>query len=122
VLVGLGNSDGRRLGVDLEQWLTAVQYQELAPAILSADEQLWCQRENSKMPLSQQLTLIFAAKEALYKHIHRHIQNIYQNFNVGISTGMQGNRTNLWHHRYRHWLFIPKNSIIDPTQHKANKK
>lgn len=62
------------------------------------------------------------AKEALYKHIHRHIQNIYQNFNVGISTGMQGNRTNLWHHRYRHWLFIPKNSVIDPTQHKANKK
>lgn len=78
VLVGLGNSDGRRLGVDLEQWLTAVQYQELAPAILSADEQLWCQRENSKMPLSQQLTLIFAAKEALYKALYPDCRQIME--------------------------------------------
>ena len=78
VLVGLGNSDGRRLGVDLEQWLTAAQYQELAPAILSAAEQQWCQRENSNMPLSQQLTLIFAAKEALYKALYPDCRQIME--------------------------------------------
>lgn len=78
VLVGLGNSDGRRLGVDLEQWLTAAQYQELAPAILSAAEQQWCLRDNSNMTLAQQLTLIFAAKEALYKALYPDCRQIME--------------------------------------------
>lgn len=78
VLVGLGHSAGRRLGVDLEQWLTAAQYQELAPAILSADEQQWCLRTNDNMPLSQQLTLIFAAKEALYKALYPDCRQIME--------------------------------------------
>jgi len=78
VLVGLGNSTGWRLGIDLEQWLTAAQYQELAPAILSVEEQQWCLRENSNMPLSQQLTLIFAAKEALYKALYPDCRQIME--------------------------------------------
>ncbi|WP_208933319.1 4'-phosphopantetheinyl transferase superfamily protein [Rheinheimera sp. F8] len=78
VLAGLGSHTGRRLGVDLEQWLTSAQYQELAPAILSADEQQWCQRENSNMTLAQQLTLIFAAKEALYKALYPDCRQIME--------------------------------------------
>jgi enterobactin synthetase component D len=78
VLVGLGNNVGRHLGVDLEQWLTAAQYQELAPAILSAQEQQWCLRENSHLSLSQQLTLIFAAKEALYKALYPDCRQIME--------------------------------------------
>jgi len=78
VLVGLGNSVGLRLGVDLEQWLTAAQYQELAPAILSAAEQQWCLRNNDNMASSQQLTLIFAAKEALYKALYPDCRQIME--------------------------------------------
>jgi len=78
VLVGLGHSAGRRLGVDLEQWLTAAQYQELAPAILSAEEQQWCLRTNDNMALSQLLTLIFAAKEALYKALYPDCRQIME--------------------------------------------
>ncbi len=78
VLVGLGNKAGLRLGVDLEHWLTETQYQELAPAILSMQEQQWCQRENSQMALPQQLTLIFAAKEALYKALYPDCRQIME--------------------------------------------
>jgi hypothetical protein len=47
------------------------------------------------------------AKEKVYKHILGRIQQIYPKFNIGISTGMGGDMSNLWRHRYRHWLFVP---------------
>lgn len=50
------------------------------------------------------------AKEELYKLINTHIRKIYPNFNIGISTGRQGNWQNLWEHRYRHWSFVPSHS------------
>lgn len=84
VLVGLGNAGSStskstlRLGVDLEQWLTAAQCAELAPAILSADELRWCQFENSSFSLPQLLTLIFAAKEALYKALYPDCRQIME--------------------------------------------
>lgn len=46
------------------------------------------------------------AKEKLYKHIIHHIRRIYPNFNIGMSTGHQNDRTNRWKHPYRHWLFV----------------
>ena len=61
------------------------------------------------------------AKEQLYKHILGQIQNTYPNFNIGITTGTQGNRANRWHHPYRHWLFIPAKMQIDETKTKSNK-
>ncbi len=78
ILVGLGNSCGQFLGIDLERWLTTAQYQQLAPAILSAQEQQWCQREHCHMTLAQQLTLIFAAKEALYKALYPDCRQIME--------------------------------------------
>lgn len=84
VLVGLGHagsstsSSTLRLGVDLEQWLTAAQCAELAPAILSAAELRWCQLEHCSIPLPQLLTLIFAGKEALYKALYPDCRQIME--------------------------------------------
>ncbi len=36
------------------------------------------------------------AKEKLYKHILGRIRQLYPNFNIGESTGMQGDRANRW--------------------------
>jgi hypothetical protein len=48
------------------------------------------------------------AKERLYKHIHSKIIQIFPHFNIGISTGLQSEKRNLWRFSYRHWSFIPK--------------
>ena len=48
------------------------------------------------------------AKEAVYKRINIRIRRIRPGFNVGISTGIDGDRANRWHHLYRHWLFLPE--------------
>lgn len=58
------------------------------------------------------------AKEKLYKFINTRIRNIYPNFNIGISTGHQGDLNNFWNHPYRHWLFIPKNHKRDNSKAK----
>jgi len=47
------------------------------------------------------------AKEKVYKHILQKIKEVYPNFNIGITTGTQGNLANLWEHPYRHWRFLP---------------
>lgn len=47
------------------------------------------------------------AKLAVYKHIYRHIQEIYPRFNIGITTGHRGSIANRWRDPYRHWLFVP---------------
>ncbi|MEC5395322.1 hypothetical protein [Bergeyella sp. RCAD1439] len=46
------------------------------------------------------------AKEKLYKHINSLIREIRPNFNIGISTGIDGDALNRFSHPYRHWLFI----------------
>lgn len=58
------------------------------------------------------------AKETLYKHIYGRVFQIYPNFNIGISTGTQGNLANRWNHPYRHWLFTPRNYRLDSSQTK----
>ena len=58
------------------------------------------------------------AKESVYKHINARIREIYPNFNVGISTGIQGAIPNRWLHPYRHWLFVPAQHEIDRTKNK----
>ncbi len=49
------------------------------------------------------------AKEVVYKHIQKRLVAIRPNFNIGISTGKDGEWENLWRHGYRHWLFTPTN-------------
>ena len=47
------------------------------------------------------------AKEKVYKHVLKRIQERYAHFNIGISTGVEGDHTNRWRHPYRHWKFVP---------------
>ncbi|MBV4359679.1 DUF3800 domain-containing protein [Pinibacter aurantiacus] len=46
------------------------------------------------------------AKEKLYKEINKILRQIRPNFNIGVSTGIDGQYHNYFHHYYRHWLFI----------------
>lgn len=55
------------------------------------------------------------AKEKLYKHINAEIRKTRPNFNIGVSTGIDGDYRNRWNHPYRHWLFIGKNSELDES-------
>jgi hypothetical protein len=52
------------------------------------------------------------AKDTLYKHINKRIREIYPNFNIGISTGVQSDIRNRWVHPYRHWCFLPTESTV----------
>ena len=60
------------------------------------------------------------AKEAVYKHINARIRRIRPGFNIGISTGVDGDRANRWHHAYRHWLFLPdEREVVGAGKRKA---
>ena len=48
------------------------------------------------------------AKEKLYKHIHRRIEEILPGFNIGVSTGDRGYDKSAWSIPYSHWKFKPK--------------
>jgi hypothetical protein len=53
------------------------------------------------------------AKEKLYKHINKKIRETRANFNVGITTGIDGDYQNIFFHPYRHWLFIPSSKTVE---------
>lgn len=52
------------------------------------------------------------AKEKLYKHINANIRSIRPNFNIGITTGIDNEPGNKFHHPYRHWMFIPSSNSL----------
>lgn len=56
------------------------------------------------------------AKEKLYRHINSRIRDIYPRFNIGITTGLQGDITNRWKHPYRHWLFVPADLAAEASK------
>lgn len=58
------------------------------------------------------------AKEKLYKFLLGRIRGIRPGFNIGDTTGKDGDWSNLWNHSYRHWKFIPKDHDIDGTRDK----
>jgi Protein of unknown function (DUF3800) len=63
------------------------------------------------------------AKHRVYQHINRRIRDLYPNFNIGITTGHQGDPANRWHHRYRHWRFDAKDRVILPgSKHKKKSR
>ncbi|MBX7225345.1 MAG: hypothetical protein K1X55_04895 [Chitinophagales bacterium] len=57
------------------------------------------------------------AKEKLFKHVLKRIQEIRPGFNIGISTGYD-DETEKWTQPYRHWCFIPKEFEIDKSKFK----
>jgi len=50
------------------------------------------------------------AKEKLYLRILARIRAMQPDFNIGISTEINGDPANLWRHRYRHWELVPRES------------
>lgn len=63
------------------------------------------------------------AKEHLYKQILAQIRTIYPGFNIGISTGLKnGMRERSWLDAYRHWNFVPRDTIYDKSKSKRTKK
>ncbi len=64
------------------------------------------------------------AKEKLYKHILGEVRKGKPDFNIGISTGIDGEIKNRWHHPYRHWAFLPQEHEYDQTRtkRKGNQK
>jgi hypothetical protein len=58
------------------------------------------------------------AKEKLYKHILKHIKEIYPNFNIGITTGIKSDIKNRWKQSYSHWSFKSKEYEIDFSKSK----
>ena len=58
------------------------------------------------------------AKEKLYKFLLGRIRETRPGFNIGESTGKDGDWSNLWRHSYRHWKFIPKEHEVDETKSK----
>lgn len=58
------------------------------------------------------------AKEALYKHILSHIRSAHPNFNIGITSGINGNHDRHWTDDYRHWKFIPSQIRFEPSRTK----
>lgn len=60
-------------------------------------------------------------KERIYNEVRSLIQEIYPNFNIGISTG-QRDPSDRWNHPYAHWRFVPRGSIMDKSRGKKHAK
>ena len=60
-------------------------------------------------------------KEKLYKHINQRISRIRPGFNIGVSTGRRTDE-DVWNEPYRHWCFIPHDSVRDLSKAKSHKK
>ena len=59
-------------------------------------------------------------KESLYRYIRAKICELHPGFNVGTNTGIT-KLTDRWEQPYRHWSFVPNNSIVNedvPKKHK----
>lgn len=62
------------------------------------------------------------AKERVYKRINQLIQEIRPGFNIGMSTGHDTGPEDRWLHRYRHWCFVPTDSVRDLARGKKPTK
>ena len=58
------------------------------------------------------------AKERVYKHINKLLRKIRPGFNVGGSTGHDTGEEDRWLHPYRHWCFVPTDSVRDLSRGK----
>lgn len=77
--------------------------------------------DKEKLPNSRLRGKRTIAKGKLYKKILENINNIYPNFNIGVSTSSRGDFTNNWKDSYRHWCFKSRNSVFDSSLTKKTK-
>lgn len=62
------------------------------------------------------------AKDKLYKFILREMRLLRPNFNIGETTGTDGDIANRWSHHYRHWKFRSRKSEFMAERTKRRKK
>ena len=62
------------------------------------------------------------AKEKLYKAILADIKRVRPNFNIGISTGTDGDLSKRWHAPYLHWRLVPSEMEYRGERTKRGKK
>ena len=62
------------------------------------------------------------AKERVYDFINAKLRAMYPHFNIGSTTGQSDGPHVRWTHPYRHWKFIPYESIQDQTRGKKHKR
>lgn len=62
------SSSGSGIGVDVESWITDDKTDDIWPGIISDEE--YHQLQTGPLPFSQMLTLVFSAKESLFKAIY----------------------------------------------------
>jgi hypothetical protein len=62
------------------------------------------------------------AKERVYNQINKLIQKTRPNFNIGLSTGHDKGPEDRWNHPYRHWCFVPTDSVRDLSRGKKSVK
>jgi hypothetical protein len=60
------------------------------------------------------------AKEQVYKHINKRIQQLYPEsaFNIGVSTGPKNWTSPFWSMPYRHWVFKSRKAEYDESRKK----
>lgn len=74
------------------------------------------EHHKAKDPVTNRRGKRTKAKESLYKHIYQHLIEIRPRFNIGETTGVNGDKSNRWKHVYRHWQFVPVDRKIDETK------
>lgn len=78
--------------------------------ILGATNFRLTRKHKDKQPGKTRRSAKTLAKLRVYNHINKRIRELYPNFNIGITTGLQGDLGNRWDHPYRHWNFASKSS------------
>jgi hypothetical protein len=58
------------------------------------------------------------SKERVYKRINSLIRGTYAGFNIGVSTGHPNGLSDRWDLPYRHWVFVPNDSVPDLSRGK----
>ena len=79
-------------------------------------------RHKAKIPGSRRRGKKTVAKEQLYKTVLSEIRKLRPGFNVGITTGLGGDQSRLWHDSYRHWCFKGKDTKYNKKRTKRGQK
>ncbi len=58
------------------------------------------------------------SKERMFRKVSAHVRQIYPRFNIGVTTGTAGGVSDRWVHQYRHWVFVPSDSMQDLSKGK----
>jgi hypothetical protein len=79
-------------------------------------------KQKDRPPGAKRRSAKTMAKLRVYQRINERVRELYPNFNIGITTGQQGDRANRWNHPYRHWNFRAKDRTILPGSRKDKKE